>query len=173
MASKYISEFIEPWPPCVSANSHGHGIQVHTMMPSQHIPNLAQSLLRSASPCTLDYGLQVHLQSHSIMVFKYRLSWSPNSLSILNQLQPSKSDDYGVNEDLQTRLIVVSKFVQFQHRSTSAQLLKYTLQVKMIMASKVYLHTRLIMDSKCKSIFMWPPSSGAPQIVPKYHLQLL
>ena len=104
-ACKCFSEFTPSWPPSPSTNSIDHGLLVHLHTRSiaaskcisrlarlrpecsqnhglhVHIPNLAQSQPPSVSPNTLDYRLQVHLQSRSITASEYISEFTRSSFS--------------------------------------------------------------------------------------------
>ena len=105
MASKCISELSPSRPPSASPNSIDHGLQVHLqtrsiggskcisrltqLQPERshnhglevRIPNLARSRPPSVSPNTLDYRLQVPLQSRSITASEYISEFTRSSFS--------------------------------------------------------------------------------------------
>jgi len=111
-----------------------------------------------------DRGLQVHLQTCSIMASKCisKLSWSrpprvsPNSLN------------YGLHMPIpklawwQSRS-ASPKFTQSRPPSVSRNTLDYCFQV--------HLQTCSIMGSECISEFTWSSFSGAPRIALKHRLQ--
>ena len=84
--------------------SHVHGLQVH-------ISKLVQSWPPSASPNSLDHGLQVYLQTRSITACKFARSWppsaSPNSLNL------------SLHVHIQTRSFTASKCISDFTRSQS------------------------------------------------------
>jgi len=103
----------------------------------------------STRPISLDYGLQVHLQTRTITDSKCK---SPNS------------HDRGLKVHLQTRTITASKCIsEFPcSRPPSASLSSLHLGLQ------VHLQTRSITASKCISEFTRSSSSGAPRIA-DYH----
>ena len=64
-----ISNFTQLQPPIVSLNSPNYGLQVHMIVASKCISNLAHS----DPPSLHDYCLQVHLQTRSITASKVHL----------------------------------------------------------------------------------------------------
>jgi len=94
----------------------------------------------STGPISLDHGLQVYLQTRSIMASKFTRSWPPKCISKLARLRPPYAY-------LQTRLITaskcISKLARSRFRSASLSSLDQGLQV--------YLQIRWITASKCIS----------------------
>jgi len=75
MASMCISKLARAQPPSLSPHLLDHSLEVCTLMACKRISP-------SASLSSLDLGLQVHLQTHSIMASKFisklPLLWPPN-----------------------------------------------------------------------------------------------
>ena len=73
--SEYISEFTRTWPPCPSPSSLTYGLGVHFSVQSLSVTNcifkLTKSQTQSGSLCSIDPGLQVHVQACSIMASQY------------------------------------------------------------------------------------------------------
>jgi len=132
------------------------------------ISKLARSRPPSLSPNSLDYGLQVHLQTRSITASK--------CISKLAQLRPPSLLDHGLQVYLQTRTIMASKSISkltlLRPPSSLDHGLQVSLQTRSITASKsisklalirppslhdhglqVHLQTRTIMASECISKF--------------------
>jgi len=99
---------------------------------SQNSSKLARLRPPSASPISLDYGLQVYLQTRSITAFKFAWSWPPSA--------STHSLDHGLQVLLQTRSIMaskcISKLARFQPSSVSLNSPDYGLQVCPIIPSK-------------------------------------
>jgi len=70
---------------------------------SKYSSNLSLSRPPSASPISLDYGLQVHLKNRSITASK--------CLSKLASLRPASSHKHGLQVHLQSRSITASKCI--------------------------------------------------------------
>ena len=88
---------------------------------SKYWSNLARSWPPSASPNSLDPGLQVYLQTHSITASK--------CITTLARLRPPSPQDHGLQVHLQTRSITASKCI-------SPNSLHHGLQVRTSRASK-------------------------------------
>jgi len=103
---------------------------------SNCISKLAQSRPQSASPNSLDHGLQVHLSTRSITACKY--------ISKLARLRPPNVSPDSLDYSLQVRTITasncISKLAQSRPRNASPNSLDHGLQV--------HLSTRLITASK-------------------------
>ena len=126
---------------------------------SKYLSDPARSWPPSASPISLDHGLQVHLQTRSITASK--------CISNLARLRPAILHKHGLQVHLQTRSMTISecisKFTRSLPPSVSPNMLHYRHQVD--------LQTRLITASEYISEFPRSSSSGAPQIALKHHLQ--
>jgi len=128
MASKCISTLARSQLP----STHSHGLKVH-------ICKLAQSWPPSASPDSLDYGVQVHLQTHSITASKIALSWPPSAYLQIRAITASKfkwswpptatphSLDGSLQVYLHTRTIAASKFARSRPRSSALSWLDHSL----------------------------------------------
>jgi len=135
------SMFAQWWPASASTNSHDHGLQVHlqtrTITASKCISKLAQHSIRvylkprtntlpkfaqshhsSASPHSLDRGLQVHLQTRSIT--------ASESISNLARIRPPSSPNHGLQLYLGTCSMTASKCI--------SNSLDYSLETRSIMA---------------------------------------
>jgi len=128
------SRFARSWP--WSAYLHPCSITASKFAwswpPQVHISNLAQSQPRCVSPYSLDYALQVHLQTHSIMflecISKFAQSRPPTvSPNTLN---------YHLQIHLQTRLIMalvcISESTQWSFPGAYQIALKHCLQPHLI-----------------------------------------
>jgi len=116
--------------------SHSHGCEStnrcivsqlpahYSLTASKYSSNLAQSQPPSVYLNSLNYRLQVHLQTSSFTASKYIFS--------LIRLWPLTSHDHGVQVHLQTRQSTASKFAQSSPASA-------------------YLRTRTIMAAECIS----------------------
>jgi len=78
-------------------------VQSRLVMASECINTLARSRAPSASPNSLDYGLQVHHQTHLITAFK--------CISELTPFRPPGSHNHGLQVHLQTSSITASKWI--------------------------------------------------------------
>jgi len=146
--------------------SHSHGCELtHWWIESRHqarrpltaskySSNLTWSRPPMASPNSLDYGLQVHLQTRPVTASKCnsKLAWSQPPSASPNSL------DRSLQVYLQSPSITaskcISKLAQSQQRSVSPNSLDYGLQV--------HLQTRSVTASKCISKLTWsrPPSAS-------------
>jgi len=113
-------------------------VQTRSITVSKCISKLARSRPPSASPNSLDHGLQVHLQTRSIAASK--------CISKLARLQPPSSHDHGLQ-------VHISKLARSWPPSASPNSLDHGLQV--------YLRTRSITAFKCITTLarLRPPSS--------------
>jgi hypothetical protein len=102
---------------------------------SKYSSNLARSWPPSGSPNSLDYGLQVHLQTRSITASK--------CISKLARLRPPSSHDHGLQVHLQTRSISASKCISKLARLRPPSSHDHGLQM--------HLQTRSVTASKCMS----------------------
>jgi len=120
-AYKCISKFAQSRPPCASPNLHDHGLQVYlhthsitackftwSWSPSPSPNFLAYGpqvctimALKCISPNSLNQGLQVFLQTLSIIASNFAQSWP--------QIQSPNSLDPGLGVHLQTCSITASK----------------------------------------------------------------
>jgi len=111
----------------------------------------ARSRPQSASPNSLDHGLQVHLSTSSITasqcISKLARSWPPS-------VSPD-SLDYGLQVHMIMPFKCISKLARSWPPSASLSSLNLSLQV--------HLHTRSITASKCISEFTQSPSPSASQ----------
>jgi hypothetical protein len=127
-------------------------LQTRLIPTSRYISKLAQLCSQSLSPNSLDYCVQVYLQTSSITITE---CITPTSL------------DYGLQVHLQTRSITLleclSKFTQSRPPRVSPNMLNYHLQV--------HLQTDSVMASECISEFTQSSFSGALRIAPKHGLQ--
>jgi len=73
-----ISKLTRSWPPSICQNSLDYGLQVRTIMPCKCIFTLTRPRSRSASPYSLDHGLEVYLQICSITTSKYIPKLAPS-----------------------------------------------------------------------------------------------
>jgi len=105
---------------------------IHRPRPSTR-PISLDHRLRSVSPPSLEYGLQVHLQSCSIS--------ASQCISKLARLRPSCSHDHGLQVHLQTRSIVASNCISKLTRLRPTSLHDH--------GRLVHLETRSIMASEC------------------------
>jgi len=151
--------------------SHSHGCELTNWWIESNHPvrrpstapkyssNLARSRPPSASPISLNHGLQVHLQTRSITASK--------CISKLARLLPASSHEHRLQVHLQARSITIleciSKFTRSLHPSVSPNMLGYRLQV--------HLQTHSITASEYISEFTWSSFPGAPQIALKHRLQ--
>jgi hypothetical protein len=125
----------------------------------------------STRPNSLDYGLQVHLQTRSITASK--------CISKLAQSWPPSVCPNSLDHGIQVPTIMASKCIYTLARSlpssVSLNSLDYGLQVHLqsrsIMASKVHLQTRSITPPACIPEFTQSSFSGAPRIALKHRLQ--
>jgi len=124
--------------------SHSHGCELTDWWRVSHHPgrrpstaskymcDLARSRPPQASPISLDHGLHVHLQTHSITASR--------CISNLAPLRPASSHKHGLQVHLQSRSITasksISKLARSRPRSVSQNSLDYGLQVCTSMASK-------------------------------------
>ena len=94
------SQFAQSWPPTVSLSGYADSSQVHlwghSMSASKCNPILTQSPGSSASPNSLDYGLQVHGCVYSMFGSK--------CISKLTQSRPSSSSPTLLNHRLKVHL---------------------------------------------------------------------
>jgi len=67
MASKFISELAQSRPPSVSPNSHNHSLQTRSIAASKCI-----------SPNMFDLGIEVHLQTCSMIASTLAQLWPPS-----------------------------------------------------------------------------------------------
>jgi len=141
MACKCIYKLARSRPPSASPNSPDHGLQVHLQTRpitaskcisklAQHsirvylkprtntLPMFAQSPHSSASPHSLDRGLQVHLQTRSIT--------ASESISNLARIRPPSSPNHGLQLHLGTCSMTASKCI--------SNSLDYSLETRSIMA---------------------------------------
>jgi hypothetical protein len=132
------SKFARSWPPCASRNSVKHGLQVYFKVVRLRPPSSHDHPLQSASPNSHHYGLQVHLQTHSITASK--------CISELNVISASKciSECVGLSDQmhLQTRWITACKCISDLHD----------------LGLHSHLQTRSITASKLAQ--SWPPSAS-------------
>jgi len=109
----------------------------------------------SVSPNSVDHGLQVHLQTHTITASKVARSRHPGS------------HDHGLEAHPHTRSMTISecisKFTRSWRQSASPNQLDYQ--------PRVHLQTRSITASVCTSVFNRSSFSGAPRIALMHHLQ--
>jgi len=71
LPSKCISQFPQSWHPSASPNSTDYGVKDHTVTASKCILKLDRLRPASASLCSLDHGLPVHLQPRFITASKF------------------------------------------------------------------------------------------------------
>jgi len=71
--------FTRSRPPSVSPNSLHYALQVGTIMASNRITKLTRWCPRCAFLCSLDYGLQVYLQTCSIVASMFAQSLAPSA----------------------------------------------------------------------------------------------
>jgi len=168
------------WPPSASSPwelkgkvtlSHSHGSELtnwwiqshhpvrHPLTASKYSSNLARSRPPSASPISLDHGLQVHLQTHSITASK--------CISKLARLRPASSHEHGLQVHPQTRLITISECISKLSWSLPPNVSPYMLDYRL----QVHLQTRSITASEYISEFTRSSFSGAPQLALKLRLQ--
>jgi len=83
--SKYSSNLDRSWPPSASPSWLHHDLQVHLCITRSRPPSASPNSLDQVSKCIselIDHGLQMHLQTHSIMASK--------CISVFNLIPASK-----------------------------------------------------------------------------------
>ena len=118
---------------------------------SKYSSNLARSSPASASPNSLDHGLQVYLQTRSITSCK--------CISELARLRPPSSHEHGLQVHLQARSITASTCISEFTRSTSPSASLSSLELSL----QVHIQTRSITASKCISEFTRSTCPSASQ----------
>jgi hypothetical protein len=148
----------------------------------------------STRPNSLDYGLQVHLQTSSIAASKCiskvarsrppiaspilldrglqvhlqtRSSTASKCISKLARLQHPSSRDHGLQVHLHTRLITASKCISKLARSRPSSVSLNSPDYGL----QAHLQTRSITASECIYEFTRSSFSGAPRIALKHRLQ--
>jgi len=103
-------------PVCLLATASKFFIQSHCIRASKCISKLAWSQRPCRSWSSLDYGLQLYLQTRTITASKFAWSWapkaSPNSLDHSLQGHLWVQLDLGLQMHLQTPSIMAPKFAQ-------------------------------------------------------------
>jgi hypothetical protein len=116
-------------------------------------------LALSTRPNSLDYGLQVHLQTHFITASK--------CISNPARLDPPSTQNLGLPVHLHSISIAISEcisqFTQSRPPSVCSNTVNYRLQL--------HLQTHSITASECISAFIQLSFSCAPRIALKHHLQ--
>jgi len=172
-------------------------VQYHSITASLCISKLAQSGRRSASPNLLDHGLQVHLQSRSIMASKcisrLALLWlaslhdqclqsgSPNSLDYGLQVRTimvcrctcPNSLDHSLQVHLQTLSITASSCIFKLSRLWSASSHDHGLESASPNSLDYGLHVCTIMATKCISKLARSLSRSASLSTPDHGLQVI
>jgi len=160
--------------------SHSHGCELTNLcIESQHpvrrpstaseySSNHARSLPPSVSPNSQDHGLQVYLQTHSIMACKFARASSLKRISKLARSWPPSASptslDHGLQVHLQTCSITASKCISKLPPLWPPSSCDHGLQV--------HLQTRLMMILECISMF---GPSRSPSVSPntlEYCLQV-
>ena len=109
------------------------------------------SQLPSVSPKSLDHGIQVHFQTHSIMLSSFALLW------------PRSASPNGPDHDLQVLTIMASKCIPRLSWSRPPSSHNYDLHMHLPT------HSSTASTSASVSSTQLPPS-GAPRISLKHHL---
>jgi len=141
-------------------NSHSYGLHVRTIKAAKGIFNLAQLRPTGASPDSLDYSVQVHLETCSIMASKARtiMVFHMHIFKLARSQPPSLSPhsfDHGLQVYFQTCSITASKFARSCPPGACPHSLEHDpgvhIQVHPIMAPNCI--------SKCVRL---PPPSASP-----------
>jgi hypothetical protein len=125
-------------------------VQSRLITPSKCITDFAQSRPPSASPNSLNHGIEVYLQTRSITACQFTQSWYPTAYLQPCSIMPSKFAQSGPPPaHLQSRLITISesitKFPPPRTPIVSSNTLDYGVQVDVQQPS--------LMASKCTSAF--------------------
>jgi len=137
---------------------------------SKYLSNLARSRPPSASPNSLDHGLQVYLQTHSITACKLRTIMASKCISKLARSRPPSASlsslDLSLQVHLQTHSITASKCIS-EFTITASKCISQLARLRPPSLHhhglQLHLQTGSITASKCISEITQSPSPSASQ----------
>jgi len=174
MASNCISKLTRSQPPSVFGSSSIPASKFTWSWPTKHISKFPRVRPPSASSNSLDYGLQVHLQTRSTMASKFNselnlisasmcisellalgLQMHLKTCSITASKCISELNNLGLQLHLQTRSITACEFARSCPPSTSTNSVDHDLRVHLDV------HSYTAPKCRCKS-GRWPCRSASP-----------